>query len=103
MNNNEELATIKKSNEVESISREEFEYRIKAIKRAKRDINWWAEQFFKIISLDKGLITIKLYEKQKELLEFLVNNDRTIVLSSRQLRQNNNVYNFLFMVSNINC
>ena len=81
---NEELATIKKPGEVETVSREEFEKRIKLIARCKRDINFWAENFFRIISLDAGLQVIKLYDKQKELLKALVDNDRTIVLSARQ-------------------
>lgn len=81
---NEELATIKKPGEVETVSREEFEKRIKLIARCKRDINFWAENFFRIISLDTGLQVIKLYDKQKELLKALVDNDRTIVLSARQ-------------------
>ena len=46
---------VKKANQVEYISKDEWEARIKAIAHSKRDIAWWAEQFFHIISLDKGL------------------------------------------------
>ena len=49
-----------------------------------KDIVWWAENFFRIITLDKGLTTIKLYPKQKELLNFIVGNNRICLLSCRQ-------------------
>lgn len=52
---------IKKPNFVERISDEEFQYRIRSIAHAKRDISWWAENFFYIVTLDKGLQKIKLY------------------------------------------
>lgn len=81
----QQLATLKKPNEVEHISREEFEFRVKSIAHAKRDIGWWAENFFRIVSLNTGLGTIKLYQKQKDLLQHLVDNDRSIVLASRQV------------------
>ena len=48
-----------------------------------KDIVWWAENFFHIVTLDKGLTKIKLYPKQKELLEFIVGNRRIITLSAR--------------------
>lgn len=85
MNDNEQLATIKKPGEIERISNEEFERRILTIAKCKRDICWWAENFFRIVSLNVGLTTIKLYQKQKELLQTLVKNDRNIVLASRQV------------------
>ena len=81
----EQLATIKKPGEIENISNEEFERRVLNIAHAKRDICWWAENFFRIVSLNVGLTKIKLYQKQKELLYALVNNDRNIVLASRQV------------------
>lgn len=85
MTDDEQLATIKKPGEIEQISSDEFERRVLNIARAKRDICWWAENFFRIVSLNVGLSKIKLYQKQKELLYALVNNDRNIVLASRQV------------------
>lgn len=88
MNDNEEdieLGSIKKPGAVEYISNEEFEHRIKQIAKAKRDICWWAENFFRIVSLDQGLINIKLYDRQRDLLNHIVNNDKSIVLASRQV------------------
>ena len=85
---NDQLPTtgvgIKKPNFIEHISDEEFQYRIKSIAHAKRDIAWWAENFFHIVTLDKGLQKIKLYEKQKELLKHMLDNDKSIILSARQ-------------------
>lgn len=59
----QELATVKKPNTVEKISKAEFERRVKIIAQSKRDIVWWAENFFRIVSLNTGLGLIKLYEK----------------------------------------
>ena len=83
MNENEQLSHIKKVGEIDNISREEFEYRIQEIAKCKRDICFFAEKYFRIISLDKGLHIIKLYEKQKELLRFFVNENRCLTLASR--------------------
>ena len=80
-----ELASIKKPGDVEQITKEEFETRIRNIAHSKRDICWWAENFFRIVSLNTGLTKIKLYPKQQDLLRALVNNDRSIVLASRQV------------------
>ena len=83
-NQNEQLSHIKKVGETDRISKEEFEYRISEIAKCKRDICYFAEKYFRIISLDKGLHIIKLYEKQKELLRFFVNENRCLTLASRQ-------------------
>jgi hypothetical protein len=79
-----ELASVKKPGEKEHISREEFEWRIKEIAKCKRDIVYFAEHFYRIVNLDKGLHVIKLYDVQKDLLRFMVNNTRVIVCSGRQ-------------------
>lgn len=84
MNENEQLSHIKKIGEIDNISREEFEYRISEIAKCKRDICYFAEKYFRIISLDYGLQIIKPYQKQRELLRFFVNEKRSIILSSRQ-------------------
>lgn len=84
MNENEQLSHIKKIGEIDNISREEFEYRISEIAKCKRDICYFAEKYFRIISLDKGLHIIRLYEKQKALLRFFVNENRCLTLASRQ-------------------
>lgn len=55
MNQNEQLSYIKKLGEKDRISREEFEYRITEIAKCKRDINYFASKYFRIISLDSGL------------------------------------------------
>jgi hypothetical protein len=78
-------ASIKKANEKEIITKDELVWRVNEIKKCKEDITYFAETYFKIISLDHGLMTIKLYDKQRDLLNFIRNNDRVIVLSSRQL------------------
>lgn len=76
---------IKKPNQVEYISKEERDARIQNIARSKRDIVWWAKNFFYIITLDKGLTKISPYKKQEEMLKFITDNNRIITLASRQV------------------
>ena len=83
MNQNEQLSHIKKPGEKDRISKEEFEYRIMEIAKCKRDICYFAEKYFRIISLDRGLHIIKLYQKQKDLLKFFVEENRCLTLASR--------------------
>ena len=83
-NDNEQLATIKKPGEVERVSNEEFQRRIVEITKCKRDIVYFAEKYYRVINLDKGLHIIKLYDIQKEFLQFLVNNNKVICVSGRQ-------------------
>lgn len=80
----QELASIKKPNEQEHITQAEFEYRIREIAKCKRDIVYFAEKYFRVINLDKGLHVIKLYDVQKEFLRFLVDNNKVICVSGRQ-------------------
>lgn len=80
----EELASIKKPGEVEQVSKEEFEKRIREIAKCKRDICYFAENYYRVINLDKGLHVIKLYDVQKEFLKFLVENNKVVCCSGRQ-------------------
>ena len=85
MNNDEQqLATIKKPGEIERISDAEFQRRVLEIAKCKRDIVYFAEKYFRVINLDKGLHIIKLYDIQKEFLKFLVDNNKVICVSGRQ-------------------
>lgn len=84
MNNDQELATIKKPGEQEIVSRDEFEFRIREIAKCKRDIVYFAEHYYRVINLDKGLHIIQLYDVQKEFLRFLVDNNKVICCSGRQ-------------------
>lgn len=82
---NDELGSIKRLNQQkEIISRQEYEFRIKEMAKCKRDIIYFAEKYFRVISLDKGLHVIKLYDIQKEFLKFLVDNKKVICCSGRQ-------------------
>lgn len=77
------LASIKKPGEKEIISKEEYTRRIRELAKCKRDIVYFANNHFKIVSLDKGLINITLYPKQEELLRCFVDNDRVVTVASR--------------------
>ena len=45
---------------------------------------YFAEKYYRVINLDKGLHIIKLYDIQKEFLRFLVNNNKVVCVSGRQ-------------------
>lgn len=78
-------STILKANTPnEVISKEEYERRVKEIVKCKRDIVYFANTYFKILSLNDGIVNIKLYPKQEEMLKFFKNEKRCIVVSSRQ-------------------
>ncbi len=80
----QELASIKKPGDVEQVTKEEFERRIREIARCKRDIVYFAEHYYRVINLDKGLHIIKLYDIQKEFLRFLVDSNKVVCCSGRQ-------------------
>ena len=82
--NNQDLATVKKPNTNEVISKEEFNFRVNELKKCKEDIIYFAKNYFKLISLKDGLVTINPYPKQEELIKFFTENKRTVILSSRQ-------------------
>ena len=78
------VANVKKSKETETITREEYEWRIREIAKCKRDIVYFANHYFKILSLDTGITQITLYPKQEEMLKFFKEEKRCICLSARQ-------------------
>lgn len=54
------------------------------MKKISNDVKYFAENYFYIISLDKGKTLIKLYKKQEDLIKTMVNKKRVICLSCRQ-------------------
>lgn len=65
----------------------EFEYTpemIKELTKCKKDILYFAENYFTIVNLDRGKEKIKLYGAQKRVLKSMVKNNRVVLLSSRQ-------------------
>lgn len=81
---NKELSTIKKPGHVEYISREEYQQRIKEIIKCRRDIVYFAENYYRVVHPAKGLHIIKLYDVQKEFLQFLTQHNKIICCSGRQ-------------------
>jgi hypothetical protein len=58
--------------------------------KCKEDIVYFAENYFKIVSIDEGEINIPLYEFQKRMLKAFVGDDEdprksVVCLSSRQI------------------
>ena len=58
---------------------------VEELKRCKEDIVYFAENFFFIITLDRGKEKIKLYDAQKRVLKSFVEHRNVIVCSSRQI------------------
>ena len=78
-------STILKANTPnEVITKEEYERRVREIVKCKRDIVYFANTYFKILSMKDGIRTINLYPKQEDLLKFFKNEKRAICLSARQ-------------------
>jgi len=59
---NKDLSTIKKPGKVEYISKTEYVDRVKEIIKCKRDIVYFAENYYRVVHPAKGLHIIKLYE-----------------------------------------
>jgi hypothetical protein len=57
---------------------------IKELTKCKKDILYFAENYFTIVNLDRGKEKIKLYGAQKRVLKSMVKNNRVVLLSSRQ-------------------
>ena len=56
---------------------------VKAIKRCKEDIIYFAENFFYINGIN-GKEIIKLFDKQKEILKTIQKNKKNLLITSRQ-------------------
>ena len=51
--------------------------------RCANDPIYWAEKYIKIVSVDKGVMPITLYDFQKEIILATLQNRNTIVLTGR--------------------
>jgi hypothetical protein len=51
--------------------------------KCANDPVYWAEKYIKIVSVDKGVIPITLYDFQKEIILATLTNRNTIVLTGR--------------------
>ena len=81
---NKELSTIKKPGKTEFVSKDEYYERVKEIVRCKKDIVYFAENYYRVVHPAKGLHIIKLYDVQKDFLRFLTGNNKVICVSGRQ-------------------
>lgn len=58
---------------------------VEELRKCREDIIYFAENFFFIVSLDRGKEKIQLYEAQKQVLRSFVANRNVIICSSRQI------------------
>jgi hypothetical protein len=63
---------------------EDWEHCARELYKCKNDIIYFAEKYFTIIG-PKGKQLIKLYPKQKEMIQLLVDHQKVVILSARQL------------------
>ena len=59
-----ELASIKKAGEKEILTPEELRKKAIELKKCRNDILYFCKNYFKIVSLRDGLITLNPYPKQ---------------------------------------
>jgi len=52
--------------------------------KCAQDPTYFSEKYIQIVHVDKGLIPIKMYDYQKEIVEKITNNRRVAVVTSRQ-------------------
>ncbi len=57
---------------------------VKELMRCMQDPIYFIESYCKIVSLDRGLISFKLYECQKEKVDVILNNRKVILMEGRQ-------------------
>lgn len=57
---------------------------IREFAKCSADPLYFAEKYIKIVHVDKGLIPIKMYDYQREILEKITNNRRVCAVTSRQ-------------------
>ena len=82
MNNNTLICKINTPDEI--VSKETYDFRVKELKRCRDDIEYFAQTYIKILTLDSGTVTIKMYPKQKEFLNFIKDENRCIAVAPRQ-------------------
>ena len=56
---------------------------IQELLRCANDPIYWAEKYIKIVHVDHGIMPIKLYDFQKEIILATLTNRRVIVLTGR--------------------
>lgn len=60
------------------------DFHLKEIARCKKDIFYFAQNYVKIVTLDKGIQPFVPYDYQKRIIKTILNNRFTVILSSRQ-------------------
>lgn len=81
LRNNQQL---KAPNITEYIDQKQMQYRMQEMKKIVDDIEYFAQHYFYIISLDQGKKIIKLYPKQAGLVKQMTQRRRLICLAARQ-------------------
>lgn len=81
LRNNKQL---KAPNVTEYVDQDIFKQRMEEVKKISSDIQYFAQKYFYIISLDQGKQKIKMYPKQARLVKEMTKRRRLIVLATRQ-------------------
>ncbi len=78
-------ANLRGMDKVDAIPLEDFKYYTSEIIKCKKDITYFANKYFTIVSPGIGKHVINTYPRQDELLQSMLDNDRLCVLASRQV------------------
>lgn len=81
LRNNQQL---KAPNVTQYIDQKQMQYRMQEMKKIVDNIEYFAQHYFYIISLDQGKKIIKLYPKQAGLVKQMTQRRRLICLAARQ-------------------
>ncbi len=60
-------------------------WQIEELRKCREDVVYFAQNYFPIISLDRGKELMQLYEPQKRAVQKIINNRNTIICASRQV------------------
>lgn len=77
------ISNVKAKDDTQMVSYDDALYYIKEIKKCKDDPIYFAEKYFYIVTW-KGKEVIRLYDKQKDMINSFINNAYTICVASRQ-------------------
>ena len=92
---------LKLADDPTPITEEEARYRAEEMIRCKNDINYFVEKYYTIINERGDKVIIKMYPKQRELLNKIKDHNRVVVLAARQVGKSETysmfcVYQILF-------
>lgn len=79
------ITNVRGIDKVESLPLEDYKFYTSELIKCKKDIKYFSNNYFTIITPGIGKHIIKTYPRQDELIQSMLDNDRLCVLASRQV------------------